>query len=172
MKTFFLLLLTTALSLTAAANDTLVVINAETQEPLRDVNVYIDHKQSIGTNIEGKFLLFHRNFKELRLAHPNFLSRILYPEDIKNDTIIMLPNERIMLSEVVVYGEKKKPLSINVMTKTDAQLLAAYKRGGYDFLRAAQKLYYKFFPSKDREKRQKKYLETLEKFDLKSAPLK
>jgi len=148
----------------ALASDTIVVVNAETLVPIKDVSVYIDHKQGIGTNYEGKFLLFHKDFKELHLAHPNYLTRVLYPEDIKGDTISLLPNHRTMLSEVIIYGNAPEQHKLDLLSKTDAELIQMSGQGGLNLLELATQLYKKLFPMKDRDRRQKKYISTIKKY--------
>jgi len=135
MKKFLLstVLLLTASFANVSASDTLIVVNAETNVPLRNVKIYIDHNTAVTTNIEGRFLLNHRKFKYLHLRSNGYLERIMTPEEIKGDTIYLLPSG-VSLTEIVVNGVYK-PRQIHIFTKEEMQLFAAGAgQGGIDLL--------------------------------------
>jgi len=145
-----------------SAADTIVVVSAETLVPIRDVRVYLDHKASVATNYEGKFLLFHKDFKELHLRHPSFLERVLYPEEIKGDTVRLLPNSK-MLSEVIVDG-RILPKKFNVLTPTDAQLLSARPDIGIDLMSVVKSVAKLMGYRSKTEERHRKALKSLENY--------
>lgn len=101
----------------------LVVVDMETGVPLRNVEVSTDDGQHMRTPWNGVFCL-RNGYKRVDLACPNYQSRYLFPDEVKGDTIGLLPNLNA-LREVIVYGQRRdKTAAINAhLNKVDAQLM-------------------------------------------------
>lgn len=79
-----------------------IVVNVETGVPLRDIIVYTDDKQKTKSIWDGTFSLCN-SFKSITLSHPAYEKRVVYKDNIRNDTIFLLSNS-YALDEVVIYG--------------------------------------------------------------------
>ena len=82
-----------------------IVVNVETGVPLRDIIVYTDDKQKTKSIWDGTFSLCN-SFKSITLTHPAYEKRVVYKDNIRNDTIFLLSNS-YALDEVVIYGHAK-----------------------------------------------------------------
>lgn len=106
-----------------------VVVNLENNTPIRDLLVYTDDGQETKTKWDGTFSL-RETFKRVDFAHPNYEKRYMLREEIKGDTIGLIPN-LFALGEVVIYGHRRNsPLMNSVkLSKVDAQLLQSQPTG-------------------------------------------
>lgn len=107
----------------------LVVVNAETRVPIRDVVVFTDDHQEIHTPWDGTFAL-RDGYRRVDFMHPNYQRRYMLAGEVKGDTIGLLPNF-YALREVVVYGKMgNKTNQINAhLSKIDAQLMQKVPAG-------------------------------------------
>lgn len=107
----------------------LVVVNAETRVPIRDVVVFTDDKQEIRTPWDGTFRL-RDGYRRVDFMHPNYQRRYMLAGEVKGDTIGLLPNF-YALREVVVYGRKgNKTEKMHArLSKIDAQLMQKVPAG-------------------------------------------
>lgn len=106
----------------------IVVADIESRRPLRDATVYLDTGESVTTNWTGRFVYTNRRFRSATVARPGYLSRVMTCEEMRCDTIFLLPlgNE---LAEVVVMGHRTKKHYYSPMSKTDAQLMQSVPQG-------------------------------------------
>ena len=162
MRNLIIFLLLFCCSLTAKSADTLVVVDASTGVPIRNVIVYLDYTASVSTTYDGKFLLNHKHFDELKLRHPAYLERIMLPEEIVSDTIRMLPKTKV-LSEVVVIGEKKKK-EFKLISPTDAQLLSNGSNQNGNLLGLIPVAYKLLFGEKHKTSQQEKTKKAVENY--------
>ena len=79
-----------------------VVADIVTRVPLRDVRVISDANEVDSTNYRGEFAL-KKPFSNIRLGHKKYLSRMLDADELRGDTVYMIPLVS-ELSEVVVTG--------------------------------------------------------------------
>ncbi len=93
------------LLLTAAvmAQRRMVVVNAESKVPVRDVKVSADNGYAALTTWDGLFAL-PDSFIRMDFVHPDFERRYVLNAELKGDTIFLLPNFN---HEVVIYGHRR-----------------------------------------------------------------
>ncbi len=82
-----------------------VVVNMESNVPIRDVLVYTDDGQETKTKWDGTFAL-RETFRRVNFAHPSFEKRYMFREEIDGDTIALIPSLNA-INEVVVYGHRR-----------------------------------------------------------------
>lgn len=106
-----------------------VVVNLESNAPVRDLLVYTDDGQEAKTKWDGTFAL-HETFKRVDFVHPNYEKRYMLREEIKSDTIALIPN-LYALNEVVIYGHRRNSNLMNSvkLSKVDAHLLQSQPTG-------------------------------------------
>ncbi len=100
---YYILLLLPAVAL--AQRQMVVVVNVESKVPVRGVKISTDDGQEMLTTWDGLFAL-PDSFQRLDFHHPDFERRYVLSNEIKGDTIFLIPNVNA-LHEVVVYGERR-----------------------------------------------------------------
>ncbi len=96
-----ILLLTSA----GMAQRRMVVINAESKVPVRDVKVSADNGYAALTTWDGLFTV-PDSFIRMDFVHPDFERRYVLNSELKGDTIFLIPNINA-LREVVIYGHRR-----------------------------------------------------------------
>lgn len=105
----FLLLMVTSMT-TAQIKG--VVINMETGIPARQVLVYSDKCEQVETAWDGTFQLNDTTFHRLTLGNGEFVSRVMYREEL-TDTIALIPNLNALCEVVVIgYDRRKKKAGV------------------------------------------------------------
>jgi hypothetical protein len=105
----FLLLMVTSMT-TAQIKG--VVINMETGIPARQVLVYSDKGEQVETAWDGTFQLNDTTFHRLTLGNGEFVSRVMYREEL-TDTIALIPNLNALCEVVVIgYDRRKKKAGV------------------------------------------------------------
>jgi len=85
-----------------------VVVNMETGIPARAVLVYSDKGEQTVTAWDGTFQLSDTTFHRLTLGNGEFVSRVMYREEL-TDTIALIPNLNALCEVVVIgYDRRKK----------------------------------------------------------------
>ena len=146
----------------ARADDrTIVVADIESHAPVPHVLVYMKSGEHIRTNLEGAFILQTDSFGQFTLKHPKYLTRIVTPEDIREDTLFLIPSMN-SLHEVVIYGTRKdkatKLQQFSHSYLSDDPLLRPAAPTGHDILGFFN------FAEKRRKKRGAKIKKTLENY--------
>ena len=83
----------------------MVVVNAESKVPIRDVRISADNGLEKRTAWDGLFTV-PDTFTRIDLAHPDFEHRYVLKSELNSDTIFLIPNINA-LREVVIYGERR-----------------------------------------------------------------
>ena len=105
----FLLLMVTSMT-TAQIKG--VVVNMETGIPARQVLVYSDKGEQVETAWDGTFQLNDTTFHRLTLGNGEFVSRVMYREEL-TDTIALIPNLNALCEVVVIgYDRRKKKAGV------------------------------------------------------------
>ena len=112
-----------AFSITAAAQRTMVVTDAETGVPIRDVQIFVngDDNNRIVTDYKGEFIV-PDTAGNLTLCHRKYEKRLMDDKEFA-DTISLLPNYN-HLNELVVKGKSPK-INMNIMAATKMAALTA-----------------------------------------------
>ena len=108
-----------------------IVISADTKLPIGNVEIKWDNKEVEKTALDGTFTI-RGSFRRVSFFHPKCETRFLKPDEM-TDTIYMLPASR-MLTEVIIYGQRKRQPDYVGLNATDRQLAAAKTSGGADVL--------------------------------------
>ncbi len=90
---------------TAKAQRRLLVVNAETKVPVRDVQVYTDNNHHTRTLWDGTCAV-PDSFGRVSFRHPNYVQRYILRSELRNDTVWLLPKQHV-LNEVVVWGHRR-----------------------------------------------------------------
>ncbi|HEY9544046.1 hypothetical protein [Prevotella sp.] len=109
-----------------------VIADAITRTPLRDVNIFTADNQAVKTNWRGEFILSSRNFKRITIGHPKYYSRVMEPQDFRQDTIVMIPKAHT-LTEVEVIGHRHGGMLFKQPTKEE-MTMAHPQTGGINVL--------------------------------------
>ena len=92
----------------------LVVASLESKAPQRDIKVRVDNGDEIVTPWNGEIEV-PDSFKRITLSHPKFQHRYVLHDELKNDTIYLIPTLHA-IDEVVVYGtDRSKQMMTNIM---------------------------------------------------------
>ena len=92
----------------------LVVASLESKAPQRDIKVRVDNGDEIVTPWSGEIEV-PDSFKRITLRHPRFQHRYVLHDELKNDTIYLIPTLHA-IDEVVVYGtDRSKQMMANIM---------------------------------------------------------
>ena len=92
----------------------LVVASLESKAPQRDIKVRVDNGDEIVTPWSGEIEV-PDSFKRITLSHPKFQHRYVLHDELKNDTIYLIPTLHA-IDEVVVYGtDRSKQMMANIM---------------------------------------------------------
>ena len=92
----------------------MVVANLESKVPQRDIKVRIDNGEEFVTPWNGEIEV-PDSFKRITLSHPKFQHRYVLHDELKNDTIYLIPTLHA-IDEVVVYGtDRSKQMMANIM---------------------------------------------------------
>ncbi len=94
-----ILLLTSAVM----AQRKMVVVNAESKVPVRDVKVTTDNGYAALTTWEGLFSV-PDSFNRMDFVHPDYERRYVLNAELKGDTVFLLPNFN---HEVIIYGHRR-----------------------------------------------------------------
>ena len=110
-----------------------VVADMETRRPIRDVLVYLDNGDQVKLDWTCRFRLYHYKFKRATFSHPNYLRRVMTNEELKVDTVFLIPLCNT-LSEVVVTA--KAPTISPQIFQSVREEVAGYgvKPTGKDFI--------------------------------------
>ncbi len=92
-------------SLAIAAQRRMIVVDAETKVPVRDVQVFTSEGQDQRTAWDGTFEV-PDSFSRLNFRHPHFEQRYLLPSELLGDTIWLLPKTNT-LGEVIIWGRRR-----------------------------------------------------------------
>ena len=102
------------LSVGMMAQRKLTVASLESKTPQRDVKVRIDNGPEITTPWNGEFEV-PDSFKRIAFSHPKFQRRYVLRNEVKSDTIYLIPILHA-IDEVVVYGkDRRKDMMANIM---------------------------------------------------------
>lgn len=118
VRTLYILLMM-LLSLGMAAQRQMVVVNVESKVPVRDVIVNTDKGGEMRTPWDGVITLAD-SVQRIDLRHPNFEHRYVLKSEIQGDTIFLIPNGNV-LSEVVIYGERRFDKRMTQMLRTTSE---------------------------------------------------
>ena len=89
----------------------------ETKTPQRDIKVRIDNGPEITTPWNGEFEV-PDSFKRIDFSHPKFQRRYVLHNEVRSDTIYLIPILHA-IDEVVIYGkDRRKDLMANIMRPT------------------------------------------------------
>ena len=92
----------------------LVVASLGTKVPQRDIKVRVDNGDEFVTPWSGEIEV-PDSFKRITLSHPKFQHRYVLHDELKNDTIYLIPTLHA-IDEVVVYGtDRSKQMMANIM---------------------------------------------------------
>lgn len=92
----------------------LVVASLESKAPQRDIKVRVDNGDEIVTPWNGEIEV-PDSFKRITVSHPKFQHRYVLHDELKNDTIYLIPTLHA-IDEVVVYGtDRSKQMMANIM---------------------------------------------------------
>ncbi len=108
-----------------------IVVSADTKLPVRDVAIRWDNKDAVKSSWNGTFVI-PREFNMVNFHHPKYETRMLRHDEV-SDTIYLLPSSR-MLSEVVIYGERRRRPDYVGINSTDKELIAVNVSGGANVL--------------------------------------
>lgn len=101
----------------ARAQRKLIVASLESKTPQRDVQVRIDNGPEIRTPWNGQIEI-PDSFRRIDFCHPKFQRRYVLHDEIRGDTIYMIPVLHA-IDEVVVYGQdRRKTMMAGIMTPT------------------------------------------------------
>ena len=92
----------------------LVVASLESKAPQSDIKVRVDNGDEIVTPWSGEIEV-PDSFKRITLSHPKFQHRYVLHDELKNDTIYLIPTLHA-IDEVVVYGtDRSKQMMANII---------------------------------------------------------
>jgi len=103
-------------SLGMMAQRQLIVVNAESKVPIRDVIVNASDGREIRTPWNGVFE-WPDSVRRLDFRHPDFERRYVLRPEIQGDTIFLIPNIHA-LREVVILGERRFDKRMSSMLRT------------------------------------------------------
>lgn len=113
------------------AQRNVVVMDVETNVPLRDVQVFVNSTEGdrIVTDYKGE-LTIPDTATSITLCHPKYEKRIMNKDEFA-DTLMMLPNYN-RLNEVVVKGKMPR-ISPFIMASVQDAAISAPKKAGVSF---------------------------------------
>ncbi len=111
MKPIAACLIMLLLTSVVMAQRKMVVVNAESKVPVRDVKVSADNGYAALTTWDGLFEV-PDSFIRMDFVHPDFERRYMLNSELKGDTIFLLPNFN---REVVIYGHRRLDERIKAM---------------------------------------------------------
>ena len=138
--TMFRLMMVCCIALSAVAafgQRQFVVVDVETRTPIRGVNVTSSAHRADTTDYQG-MISVPDSCRTLSLTHVKYESRILNVDEVK-DTIFLI-SKLMGLPEVTVFGHGKGEDALKelkkhlVLSKTDAQLIAANPSSGINVI--------------------------------------
>ena len=83
----------------------MIVVDAETKVPVRDVKIHTNNNQQTTTAWDGHFAL-PDSFSRINFQHPHYEQRYILKSEIQGDTVWLLPKGNA-LGEVVIWGEHR-----------------------------------------------------------------
>lgn len=92
-------------TMAVSAQRKMIVVDAETKVPVRDVKVYTPEGLDTLTAWDGTFAV-PDSFSRLNFRHPHFEQRYLLPSELHSDTVWLLPISNA-LGEVVIWGHRR-----------------------------------------------------------------
>lgn len=92
-------------SLAIAAQRRMIVVDAETKVPVRDVQVYTPEGMDTLTAWDGTFAV-PDSFSHLTFRHPHFEQRYILSSELQGDTVWLLPVSNA-LGEVIIWGRRR-----------------------------------------------------------------
>ena len=125
------------MGVTASGQRHLVVVDVETRVPIRGVNVTSSAHRADTTDYQG-MISVPDSCRTLSLTHVKYESRLLNLDEVK-DTIFLI-SKLMGLPEVTVFGHGKGEDALKelkkhlVLSKTDAQLIAANPSSGINVI--------------------------------------
>lgn len=123
----------------ACAQAQCVIVDKETDTPIRDVKVKTDKGQVLVTDYQGR-LKVDEPFESATISHVSYLQRRVNRQELR-DTLWLLPKEN-RLGEVVVVGKDPNNLITNVVKSAtaDAPMYAPPKAlAEFDFFKMFEK---------------------------------
>ena len=105
VRVYIILILLTLWSMDMAAQRQLVVVNAETKVPVRDVQVSVDNGPETKTAWDG-LTLVPDSFERVHFVHPGYERRYVLKSELRSDTVCLLPNLNAA-GEVVIWGHRR-----------------------------------------------------------------
>ena len=115
-----LILLLLAVGLTElSAQRRMIVVNAETKVPVRDVQVFTDNGQNTQTAWDGTFAL-PDSFSRISFRHPQYDQRFILKSELHSDTVWLLPNQNA-LGEVIIWGQRRSDERMRNILKPSPQ---------------------------------------------------
>ena len=104
-----------------SAQRKMIVVNAETKVPVRDVQVYTPEGTDMRTAWDGTFVV-PDSFSRINFRHPHFEQRYLLKSEIRNDTVWLLPVQNA-LGEVIIWGHHRfKNRMKDILTPSQQQI--------------------------------------------------
>ena len=104
-KQLFFISLLLFVTMAVSAQRKMVVVDAETKVPVRDVNVYTPEGLDTLTAWDGTFAV-PDSFSRLNFRHPHFEQRYILTSELRGDTVWLLPVSNA-LGEVVIWGHRR-----------------------------------------------------------------
>lgn len=104
-KQLFFISLLLFVTMAVSAQRKMVVVDAETKVPVRDVNVYTPEGLDTLTAWDGTFAV-PDSFSRLNFRHPHFEQRYILNSELRGDTVWLLPVSNA-LGEVVIWGHRR-----------------------------------------------------------------
>ena len=100
-----------------SAQRSLVVINAETKLPIRDVLVRVDNGEEKRTAWDGRIAV-PDSFSRADFCHPRLQRRYVLGSEQKNDTVYLLPQMNVIDEVVVIGHDRSKEHISNILRPT------------------------------------------------------
>ena len=97
----------------------MIVVDAETKVPVRDVQVFTPEGKDIRTAWDGTFEV-PDSFSRLHFRHPHFQQRYLLPSELHSDTVWLLPVQNA-LGEVIIWGHRRSDERMANILKPSAE---------------------------------------------------
>ena len=108
-------------TMAASAQRKMIVVDAETKVPVRDVKVFTPEGFDTQTAWEGIFAV-PDSFSRIYFRHPHFVERYFLKSELRGDTVWLLPVQNA-LGEVVIWGRRRfKDRMANILKPSPQQI--------------------------------------------------
>ncbi len=131
LRTFVVAMLFAFVSQEAKPQRRGIVISADTKLPVSDVAIRWDNNGVVKSAWDGTFVI-PKEFSRVNFHHPKFEPRMLNSNEMP-DTVFLLPSSR-MLTEVIIYGERRRRPDYVGINSTDRELIATNIGSGANVL--------------------------------------